>query len=369
MIMPENIVGSYTGWGKLKKVVVGEFHPADYFDVLPDSAFKERMQKLSVESIEDLKNLKQTIQSLDVEVFELENFFKKPGVYSNGYLSVINPRPPFTPSDNLHFIDNKMFSLFTADQPIRFFDDFAHHDLFVKLAKEGAEWHQMPKGYYNIDKEKEQDYMDPNRGIGESTPYLDGSNFTKCGNKIYYTLEDTANEFGLQWFKNIIGDKIEFIKYKNTKLFRNHGDSLVKIIKPGLVLCSFSKDDLIDSIPAMASWEVIHMPIQKNKLKMKLAAYHKDNGFSKNIEDWSQNWVEQWADDDIINTNFDLNILNTDENTVLIPNENPEFEKMLKKHNVDAIVCKLRHRFFWGNGINCFTSEVLREDECINYFN
>ena len=102
---------------------------------------------------------------------------------------------------------------------------------------------------------------------------------------------------------------------------------------------------------------------------MKLAAYHKDNGFSKNIEDWSQNWVEQWADDDIINTNFDLNILNTDENTVLIPNENPEFEKMLKKHNVDAIVCKLRHRFFWGNGINCFTSEVLREDECINYFN
>ena len=52
--MTQNTVGCYTGWGKLKKVVVGELHPIDYFDVLPESSFKERMQKLTKESIEDL---------------------------------------------------------------------------------------------------------------------------------------------------------------------------------------------------------------------------------------------------------------------------------------------------------------------------
>ena len=367
--MATNTVGSYTGWGKLQKVVVGELHPEDYFDVLPDSSFKERMQTLSTESIEDLKNLKQTLLAQGVEVYELQNFFKTPGIHSNGYLSVVNPRPPFTPRDNLCFLDNKMFSFFTTSQPTRFFDDFAHHDLFVKLAKQGAEWHQMPKGYYNIDQEKELDYLDPDRGIGENTPYLDGSNFTKCGNRIYYTLEDTANQFGIDWFKNIIGDKIELIKYKNTKLFRNHVDSIVKIIRPGLVLCNFAKEDLVDSIPEMQNWEVIHLPIQENNLRLQLSEYHKENGFERDVEGWSQNWLEQWADDDILNTNFDLNILSLDDKTVLIPNENPKFEKLLKSHNVDVIVCKLRHRFFWGNGINCMTSEVLREDECINYFN
>ena len=74
--MATNTVGSYTGWGKLQKVVVGELHPEDYFDVLPDSSFKERMQKLSTESIEDLKNLKQTLLAQGVEVYGLQNFFR-----------------------------------------------------------------------------------------------------------------------------------------------------------------------------------------------------------------------------------------------------------------------------------------------------
>ena len=60
--MATNTVGSYTGWGKLKKVVVGELHPEDYFDMLPDSSFKERMQKLSTESIADLQNLSKSTQ-------------------------------------------------------------------------------------------------------------------------------------------------------------------------------------------------------------------------------------------------------------------------------------------------------------------
>jgi|TARA_R110001592_G_scaffold345876_1_gene638092 hypothetical protein len=367
--MTQNTVGCYTGWGKLKKVVVGELHPNNYFDVLPESPFKERMQKLTQESIEDLNNFKNSLRSLGVQVYELQNFFQEPGVHSNGHFSVINPRPPYTPRDNLCFIDNKMFSFFTTMQPTRFFDDFAHHDLFVELAKDGAQWHQMPKGYYDIDQEQELDYVDPERGAGENTPYLDGSNFTKCGNRIYHSMEDTANQLGIDWFKNIIGDKIELIKYKNTKLFRNHVDSIVKIIRPGLVLCNFPKQDLVESIPEMQNWDVIHLPIEKNSFRLQLNEYHKENGFNYDAEGWSQNWLAQWADDDIINTNFDLNILSLDEKTVIIPNENPQFEKLLKSHNVDVVVCKLRHRFFWGNGINCMTSEVLREDECINYFN
>lgn len=363
------IVGAYTDFGPLKKVVVGCFHPENYFEIMPESRFKNRIMKITRESVEDLDNLKKTLRNFGVEVYELKNFFKRPEVYSNGHISVINPRPPLSPRDNLLFVDDKMFSLFTGFQPQRFFDDFAHHDLLAKFAKQGAEWHQMPKGYYDIDTEKRiESQQIGGEPLGENTPYLDGSNFTMCGNKIFYTVEDTANNLGIKWFKNIIGDKIQLREYKNKKLFRNHIDSYVKILRPGLVLSEFDKATLLEEIPEMHNWEVIHLPIQKNLAKSKLHTYMEQTGIGFDIENWSAKWLNDWTDDDVLNTNFDINVLSINENTVLIPNENVEFQKVLKKHKVETVVCKLRHRLFWGNGLHCLTSDILREDECIDYF-
>ena len=122
--MDNKVVGSYTSFGKLKKALVGTFQPLDYFDALPGGHFKDRMNKIMSETIEDRNKLVEMLKSHGVEIYECENHFDKPQVASNGITSVINPRPPLSPRDNTDFIDNKMFSFYTTNQPNRYFDDY-----------------------------------------------------------------------------------------------------------------------------------------------------------------------------------------------------------------------------------------------------
>ena len=51
--MDNKVVGSYTSFGKLKKALVGTFQPLNYFDALPEGHFKDRMNKIMSETIED----------------------------------------------------------------------------------------------------------------------------------------------------------------------------------------------------------------------------------------------------------------------------------------------------------------------------
>ena len=42
-----------------------------------------------------------------------------------------------------------MLGLLNDNQPVEWFNDYSHHDLFKHFAKQGAQWHQMPKGHGN----------------------------------------------------------------------------------------------------------------------------------------------------------------------------------------------------------------------------
>jgi len=365
--MNEKVVGAYTSFGKLKKALVGTFQPLDYFDALPEGQFKDRMTKIMSETIEDRNKLVLMLKSHGVETYENKYHFDKPQVASNGITSVINPRPPLTPRDNTDFIDNKMFSLYTTNQPNRYFDDYGHHDVFVDFFKKGAEWHQMPKGYHQTEVENKLHWLEY---PGEHHPYMDASNCIKIGKHIFYTLAYTANQLGMNWFKSILGDKFTFHELMDKQRWVDHTDAMIKVVRPGLILSKYKKETVVKVIPQVANWDFIF--VENNHSHIQKYFLDQDTSDGKwywyETENWSTKWLEQWVDDDIWNTNFDINIISLDEKTVLIPDENPEYEKTLKKHGITAIPCRLRHRYFWGHGLNCLTSDILREDECIDYF-
>lgn len=366
-----NIVGAYTTFGKLKKVIVGNFYTKDYFDCIPDQPFRERMQVIAGETLEDLNGLIDTIRSYDVDVYQLENHFNQPGVYHNGKIGIINPRPPYTPRDNIDFIDNKMFSLFNWQQPARFFDDYAHHDLFRQWNKQGAEWHQMPKGWHDEDLRDER-FLLQNEFPGEQQPYLDSSNFLKVGNRLFYTTYWTSNNLGAEWMQNILGDRIEMIDVTDSTRFVNHIDCLLKIVRPGLAISMFHKDHIIKRIPLMANWEIIQIPRENSIDRMNdyFAEANTKGGFAfyNDADSWSKKWLDQWGDDDVMNTHFDIDCLSIDENTMIVSEGNTEYERLMKKYGVTLHPIKFRHQFFWGNGINCVCADVKREDELIDYF-
>jgi hypothetical protein len=366
--MSDRIVGAYTHWAKLKKVLLGVMHPVDYFDEIPDEDFRHRMKQIVEETTEDLDNLAEAMQSYGVEVHRTQDTFPTPGVYSNGVINVVNPRPPYTPRDNVDFVGNKMISLHNSNQPHEYFNDFAHHDLFVSLAKQGASWHQMPKGSGRY--VRDWDHDDPAFPF-ESTPFWDASNLTKIGNRFYYSMGINVNQLGLGWYKDVVGDAVEFIQYTDKAKFHEHVDSRIHILRPGLYLSENPADDVVASIPELEKWDCIHLPTSNSRaLKEYFGSEHHFSGTrldQNNVADWSRKWLTDWVDNDVINTNFNINIISLDESTVILPEPNPEYQKILSTHGVDSMVCRIRHRYFWGQGLNCMTADILREDECVDY--
>jgi len=67
-------------------------------------------------------------------------------------------------------------------------------------------------------------------------------------------------------------------------------------------------------------------------------------------------------------TNFDVNCLSIDENTVVASGPSKVLEDKLGEHKVDVVTCPMRHRFFWDGGLHCATVDLYREGEMQNYF-
>ncbi len=368
--MTDRIVGAFTHWAKLKKVLVGSMHPSSYFDEITDAGFRDRMKHINDETIEDLENLSKLLRDNNVEVHRTIDVCNKPGVYSTGNLNVVNPRSPYTPRDFCDFVDNKMLGLLNDNQPVEWFNDYSHHDLFKNFAKQGAQWHQMPKGHGNDFDEFDYDDEDYPQNI---IPIMNGSNITKMGNVFYYSKGGSNNQMGIDWYKNVVGDKVTFKQYKDKTLYYAHVDSRIHIIRPGLFLSENPKDVVVKNVPELGKWDCIHLPTG-NQAKIDEYYGKSEHHFSGeyggnyNVKDWTHSWLSNWVDDDVVNTNFNINVISVDDNTVILPEANTEYQKLLEKHKVDSVVSRLRHRLFWGHGLNCFTADILREDECIDYF-
>lgn len=373
--MINKVVGSNTTFGKLKECIVGNFYTPDYFDELPESPFKERIQRLTQESCEDMDKMVNVLKTFNITVQRLNNPFPKPCVVSNGTVSVINPRAAFTPRDNMEFIDNKCISYFTYEQPTRWWDDWAHHDLFMEYFNKGAEWHQMPKGpfdeehYYNLVSSGSEITLPDDRLLpGNKNLYFSGANVIKFGKDIFYTLKYTGNEAGLQWAKSVIGGDYRWHLLPLSK-FGNHVDASLKILRPGVMLSKYTKDEVVDAIPQVKNWDIIHVEHELNDPKTAFndsTVFPGHYGFDADI--WSNEWTKKWVEHERLKTIFDINILCIDEKTVMINIPNTEFERKLHALGFDTVNCNHRNRHFWGHGINCMTHDVLREDEAIDYF-
>lgn len=365
-----DIVGAFTTFGKLKKVIIGSMPGKTYYENVIDRQTREQLQQISEETVEDLNNLKGCVENFGVEVYQLENHFDQPGVYDNGKTKILNPRPPITPRDNIDFIGNKMLSCFNWQQPARFFDDYAHNKLFGSWFRQGAEWYQMPKGWFNHEEIEVASKIHP--FPGESHPFLDSSNLLKLGNRIYASTYNSSNKLGLRWLQNVLGDEISVIDVSDGKNFVNHIDCLIKVLRPGLAISKFPKELIVKQRPEFEKWEIIYVPMENriDSLWSTIGDYKGQNGIPIVFDSklFGEKWLNEWVDDDINNTHFDIDSLAIDENNLVVSGESIEFERLMKKYNINTHSVRFKHQFFWGFGVNCLFSDVKREDECIDYF-
>jgi hypothetical protein len=81
------------------------------------------------------------------------------------------------------------------------------------------------------------------------------------------------------------------------------------------------------------------------------------------VDNWLTNWVG-YAEESI----FEVNMLSVNPETILSLNYQPEVHNALKKHGIEPIYCRFRHRNFWDGGLHCLTVDTVREGGIQSYF-
>lgn len=329
-------------WGKLKEVFVGtidnanmpkhgiDLHAINYADkdrvpYIEQGNFDDKVYE---ETYEDLENLVKVLKDLNIkvrrpEVIDTEN------VISNGFWTT-DQYYTFCPRDTVTVIGNTIL-----ESPMtlrsRQFETYCFRNQFIEYMNEGAKWISAPKPMLKDDSYQRDDLS--KLTLTEREPVFDAANILRSNNDILYLVSNTGNKLGGKWLQNLLGDQYKVHILENMYSY-SHLDSTIALLREGLCLLNPERVNEGNMPEMLKSWDKIWSP------PMVDIGYHK-------IERASV-WVG-------------INLLSVDENTVIVDNRQTELIKELKKYNIEALDCKLRHSRTLGGSFHCVTADMIRE--------
>jgi hypothetical protein len=77
-------------------------------------------------------------------------------------------------------------------------------------------------------------------------------------------------------------------------------------------------------------------------------------------------WLNKWTGY-VKETVFDVNCLVLDEQHVIFSSYNKDVFDFCKRHNIEPIICELRHKYFYDGGISCCTQDIRRRGSLETY--
>ncbi len=352
----------FTEFQPLEEMIIGSAYPPAAYDMLEDVELRSMLQRIAIETEEDLQAIQRVLEAEGVVVKRpriLFDLYRKVedrvslklldlGLWRTGY-----PNPPLWPRDLTIAFDNKILSTYSRS-PNRWVEGQHFYDIFFDYFQKGADWRSLPPPLLDPEAKSYEQYED------KSLLYH-AACFLKCGRDIFHTLPGKqmagarGTEAGLEWVKRQIGEGFRFHAVKRI----GHLDGKIALIKPGLLLSWIPKSDLPD---CLQSWDVIFLDkrgsIPPEFEVMRGKRYYKDH-VSRYLSEWIGS-VEE--------TYFDVNIISVNENLVLLNGHNADLEGKLNAYGVKCIPVDFRHRYFWDGGLHCISLDVRRRGECEDYF-
>jgi N-dimethylarginine dimethylaminohydrolase len=329
-------------WGNLKEVFVGtidnanmpkhgvDLHAINYAD-------KDRIPYIEQgnfdnivyeETYEDLENLVKVLKDLNIkvrrpEVIDTENKI------SNGFWTT-DQYYTFCPRDTVTVIGNTIL-----ESPMtlrsRQYETYCFRDQFIEYMNGGARWISAPKPMLKDDSYQRTDLT--KLTLTEREPVFDAANILRSNNDILYLVSNTGNKLGGKWLQNLLGDQYKVHILENMYSY-SHLDSTIALLREGLCLLNPERVNENNMPEMLKSWDKIWSP------PMVDIGYHKVERASV--------WVG-------------INLLSIDENTVIVDNRQTELIKELKKYNIEALDCKLRHSRTLGGSFHCVTTDMIRD--------
>lgn len=378
-----NKVNAYNGWDPLKQVILGNVFTPEFFEDIGDTKLRDLLQKILYETQEDLDDIQKLLEDMGVDVVRMPaNNINPMGTSRDAYTSFNEftaaegrygqargiPKPCLTPRDDFLTLGDKI--LYTTHMWNDFVDDT--NEIFNPKVLDLVFQDAVQAHKSDIITEP------PLKPTGHSPQFAGKSHHWgfwapavhRVGNRLIIDEEDWSNlsEFLLNRYPEYEGANVAI---------GGHNDGSMNLPRPGLVVCGdwMGPEDFKDTLPG---WDVcvISTPNQmasdwgpwcEEKILTDGRWWHpeaKENPeLVKYVDTWLNKWVGQ-AEESI----FEVNMLAVNPEVSLSMNYQPEVHAALKKHGVEGVYCRFRHRNFWDGGLHCLTLDTYREGGMQDYF-
>ena len=336
-------VNSFTNWGRLEEVWLGDCYPKHFYDHL-ESEVRDIFYEITQKTQEDLAVIQRKLEEFGVQVRRprydrIEDFLIPDGhPTSAGQLR----KPMICPRDHFLVFGN---TLYGSEN-----DHVAWQDAVADYAPDS--------GSRMIDR--------PNiSGAG----HINGANTVRVGRDFYLDTHwhdgDIDVEYAQQTFKD----------YRLHVLNNGgHVDGCFAVAKPGVLITSKYFDDYDRTFPG---WHKINISepefYRHGHISQRTGPGWNGKWFYTGVSDsakfndhvikHAQDWVGDYTE-----TYFEVNCLVIDEKNILMLGENPGIFRELERHGITAHSLPFRTRTFWDGGLHCITLDIRRNDSMIDLF-
>lgn len=348
-------MGSYTSFGKLKSVVVG--NESKFSKTFADVSFKYFYQSALGHSVydeedgytvsyehcvkrnEELDVLAKTIESQGVTVHRPDELIKPITFNTPEFKAVVSP------ASNVRDV-SIIYGDTIVETPVfvrnRYFENSLLYNIYNEYhTNKDYKWLRFPHMPLVDDKmdyepwNTERDYTNFDRS--KYVMGIDGAQFLRIGKDVIVNINSYNHYLGLEWFKSLFPDS----EFHVINIADNHIDGALICLKPGTFLVNPKYPNIRDILPEkFRGWEYIY---PKETVRT-------TNG---NVLASTQG--------------MDINILSLDEKTVITNTNAVYVNDILYHKGYNVISTELNFCEMFGGGIHCSTLDLEREDEYIEY--
>ena len=389
-------INSWDEFQQLEELVLGSLYESSFFDDVKNPKIRGALKNIIDETHEDLDNFKSTMNSHGITVYQATTkemgykdsimdyvnvdgqlgYKKNVGddFFHTGVSASLIPNPPLQPRDDSIVMGNKILctdpKTFATSRMIPMFKKwFGNENVDTSVADNDMLFIRSDKNLKNFLQKENLEATEENLSNARQKNKLGGfcsPNLTRIGKTC---LVDTWQTPGV--VEEFLSINAPEFNYKKITI-GGHNDAIFSVIKPGLVVAT---RELTPYKHIFDGWDIIWFEDPnwdnvrhfrelrfKNHGKWWVPGEETNDEFTYFVEGFLNNWVGQ-ADETI----FDVNCLVVDDRHVVVNSDNPYLIDNLRKHQMEPIVCPLRHSFFWDGGWHCLTLDVKRNGEQTDY--
>jgi len=312
-------------WDPLQVCLVGTTYDPKLYDFVQSTTVRKTLQTISEQTLEDLENLCNVLESFGVETHQ-------PNIssaFSDVTMGDKMLPAPLTPRDYTAMIDSVWF----MPEAVRE-EEMAQYDYtWLKPIEQLMHKHGNTV-HYNTN------------GI-----IIDSAMVHRCGDTLLVGnwTDGADNSATVDVLQKTFPNKT--VHLLDTQ---GHLDGVLCQINCNTVL---HRPDWTDGVPGCNSIPIPHRKgtahphIEKYWLPEYINSVEFENFVEENITHWIGHVSE---------TFIDVNMLIVDKYNVIMSVENPELIKILETFNISVTVVPLRNQLFWDGGIHCVTSDMDR---------